>query len=120
MTQTHYSERVAEQLARIATLPPMTHKQMTAHIRARIKVAEIDARVKTHEASGCLWIHVSVPTFDTRFSPEEQRTIQQIAKTNRLTLVQGIEIDVDRVLDMPGQTYVFLFRGPKYGPDGKQ
>ena len=48
----------------------MNHKEMTAHIRKRIRLAGIKARVCLYKASGRLWIRVNAISFEAR-SPSE-------------------------------------------------
>ena len=71
----------------------MNHKQMTAHIRNRIKVAGIKARVRLYAACGVRWIQVAGATSDQQFTAEEQRVINRIAKGNHLTGARGLEIN---------------------------
>jgi hypothetical protein len=85
------ADAIAAQLAK--PIVPLTHKEITAHLRKRIAVAGIKARVRLYEACGDRYIQVSGATFEAEFSEEEQRTIRQIAKTNGLTFAQGMEID---------------------------
>ena len=49
----------------------MNHKEMTAHIRSRIKAAGIKARVRMMSGG----IQVYTPKYGVEFSEEEQRTI---------------------------------------------
>lgn len=94
-TITTHADAMKAQLAKASV--PLTHKEMTAHIRKRIKVAGIKARVRLYEACGARWIQVNVPEYDVDFTEEEQRTIRQIAVTNRLTWARGMEIDVEQM-----------------------
>lgn len=73
----------------------MNHKDMTAHIRNRIKVAGIKAKVKMQEFCGYQVVAIDVPAYEIEFTAEEQRAIRHIAKCNGLTLSQGMEINVD-------------------------
>ena len=77
----------------------MNHKEMTAHIRKRIKAAGIPAlcKMQYYGISGGDVISVDVPTHDTFFTPEQQRNILLIAKVNRLTLSRGMAIDLTSV-----------------------
>lgn len=77
----------------------MNHKELTAHIRNRIKVAGIKARVCMQESCGNKVIVVYGTAYEINFTEEEQRTIRLIAKTNRLTWVRGMEIDIERMTD---------------------
>lgn len=75
----------------------LTHKEMTAHIRKRIKVAGIKANVRMQNSCGSKIIQVNTIEYGVEFSDEDQRTIRQIAKTNRLTWVRGLDIDVNQM-----------------------
>jgi hypothetical protein len=83
----------------------MTHKEMTAHIRNRIKVAGIKAKVKMQDG---YTISVDVPAYGIEFTEEDQRTIRHIADCNRLTWVRGLKIDVDQMTN----PHEFKFRMP--------
>lgn len=85
----------------------MTHKEMTASIRKRIKVAGIKARVDMAEACGVKYIRVFVPKFDATFTDDEQRKIRFIAKLNRLTRARRSEIDVERMTDPQSMHFEF-------------
>ena len=73
----------------------LTHKELTAHLRKRIKVAGIKARVDMMKTCGCEAIRVFVPAFEVTFTEAEQREIAHIAKVNGLTYANGLEIQVD-------------------------
>jgi hypothetical protein len=77
------------------TIAKMTPKEMTAHIRGRVKQAGIKARVRMAPGGGP--IQVFAIAYGVEFTEEEQRTIRIIAKTNRLTLVRGSEIIIDQM-----------------------
>lgn len=66
-----------------------------AHIRNRIKAAGIKARVRLAPGGGSM--QVFAPAYGLVFSEEEQRQIRLIAKCNRLTLVRGMEIDIEQM-----------------------
>jgi hypothetical protein len=70
----------------------MSHKEMTAHIRARIKKAGISASVSKYESCGSKWIRVAVTAPDRNFTPCEQNAIKIIAQANGLTLARGLPI----------------------------
>ena len=88
---------------------PLTHKEITAHIRSRIKAEKIKARVDMFATCGVKYIRVFVPAHDAVFSEENQRTIRNIAKCNNLTRARGEEIDVERMTDP--QSMHFEFHG---------
>lgn len=77
----------------------MNAKQMTAHIRSRIKAAGIKARVR-------FWpngqIQVFGVTAQASFTEEEQREIRLIASVNRLTWVRGMAIDLEQMTNPHG------------------
>lgn len=75
----------------------MTNKEMTAHIRRRIKQARIKVRCKGYMSCGNFVIRIDVPAYELEFSEEEQKKIRTIAQVNHLTWVQGMEIDVMRM-----------------------
>lgn len=74
----------------------MNHKEMTAHIRNRIKKAGIKARVRMQEYCGYTVIQVNAPEYGVEFSSESQREICLIAQCNGLTFAQGMEINVNQ------------------------
>ena len=72
----------------------MNHSEMTKHIRGRIRFAGIEARVrKAPASSNC--IQVISPAFDKPFTQEQAKQISFIAKCNHLTLVRGMEIELE-------------------------
>ena len=75
----------------------LNHKEMTAHIRNRIKVAGIKARVRMQDCCGSKVLQVNAPAYGVEFTNEQQQTIRHIAKCNGLTWVRGAEIDVERM-----------------------
>ena len=82
----------------------LTTKEMTAHIRKRIKVAGIKARVRmTSGSTG--GIQVFPVAHEIEFTEDEQRQIRFLAKTNKLTCVRGVEIDVERMTDPHGMEF---------------
>jgi len=103
------SDAIAARLAK--PVAPLTHKEMTAHVRSRIKKANIAARVQMNESCGVLWIQIFGATFEAEFNEQEQRTIRQIAKTSGLTLAQGMEIDVEQMTN--AKSFQFVFHGRK-------
>lgn len=76
----------------------LTHKEMTIHIRNRVKKAGIAARVRMEPGAGAFGergIQVFPVTFDARFTPAQSREIAFICDVNKLTLVRGMPIDLD-------------------------
>jgi hypothetical protein len=86
----------------------MTHKEMTAHIRNRIKVAAIKAHVSKYDSCGCKFIRVSVPSPEVNFTPTEQYRIKFIAKTNGLAMARGLEITIENATNP--QEFHFLMQ----------
>ena len=73
----------------------MNIKEMTAHIRKRIKHEGIKARVRIAPGGGC--IQVFVPFYGMGFSEDEQRKIKHIAICNKLTWVRQLPIIMDQI-----------------------
>lgn len=82
----------------------MTQAELTKHLRNRIKVAGLQARVRQLPASST-GIQVFPVAYGVEFSTEEQRQIRLIAQVNKLTLVRGMEIDVERNTDPHGMEF---------------
>ena len=76
-------------------------KEMTAHIRDRIKAVGIKAKVRKWDETPTMggFIQINVPAYEAEFSEHEQRAIRNIAAVNGLTLVRGQPIDVERMTD---------------------
>ena len=72
----------------------LTHKEMTAHIRKRIKIAGIVCKTKMAAGGNII---VSVPEYGVEFSEEQQRAIRHIAICNKLTWVRAMPINVDQM-----------------------
>lgn len=85
----------------------MTHKEMTANIRKRLRGEGVKARVDMSEACGVKYIRVFVIAPDLFFSESDQRTIRTIAKLNRLTRARRSEIDVERMTDPQSMHFEF-------------
>jgi len=88
--------------------PAMSHKEMTAHIRKRIKVNGIKARVWKYTSCGVNYISIDVPSYDGEFSDDEQRKVRMIAKGNGLTLSRGFEIQIEQMTNVKNFTFVML------------
>jgi len=73
----------------------MTHKEMTTHIRNRIKAAGIRASVSKYDSCGVQWVRVSTASYDQQFTADEQRQINLIASVNGLTKAGRLAIDVE-------------------------
>lgn len=82
----------------------MNTKDIAASIRASLKAAGIKAGVRM--TPGCSQsVQVNVPTFEARFTEEEQRIIRQIAVDLGLTHVRRMPIQVDVPTVGLGDTY---------------
>lgn len=80
------------------------HSEMTAHLRKRIAAEGIKARVRKcpgHKTG----IQVFPVAYGLEFTETEQRFIRNLAKINGLTLVRGLEIDVERMTDGHGMDF---------------
>jgi hypothetical protein len=84
------------------------HKEMTAHIRTRIKANGIKASVSKYTSCGVNFIRVSVPAFDAEFTQDEQRKIHTVCKSNGMTLSRGMEIIIDQLTSSKEFTCVML------------
>ena len=71
----------------------MDHKEMTKHIRQRIKQAGIKASVSKFTACGTSYVRVATSTCEQQFTLEEQKLIKRIANGNALTGARGMEIE---------------------------
>jgi hypothetical protein len=74
----------------------LNHKEITAHIRNRIKIAGVKASVSKYTSCGVSFVRVAVPAADVVFSNEEQRKINIIAQVNGMTLSRGLPIIIDQ------------------------
>lgn len=79
-------------------------KELTKHLRTRIAKNGINARVRMLPASET-GIQVFPSAYGLTFSETDQRAIRQIAKINNLTLVRGMEINVDLMTDPNGMEF---------------
>jgi hypothetical protein len=71
----------------------MTHKELTAHFRSRLKASSVKACCRMDVNCGDKTIIIDVPSYEATFSHDEQRTILDIAIANGLTLSRGFAID---------------------------
>lgn len=71
----------------------LTHKEMTAHIRKRLKVAKIPARVRLYTACGTRCIQVDRVEHDAEWSAKQAQEINLIAAVNNLTGARRSAID---------------------------
>ncbi len=92
------------------TAPRMTHKEMTAHIRGRLKAAGIPAHCKMKSYCGYLIVSVSTVSYESKWTTEQGAAIALIAKVNGLRQSQGHEIyDVYLSGQVVLQEYHFYF-----------
>jgi len=90
----------------------MTNKEMTAHIRSRIKAAGIKARVIGRHICGENRITIATQSYDARFNSKELRDIAVIASANRLTMVMGVAINLNTIDKLTGANeFVFVYQG---------
>ena len=90
----------------------LNHSEMTAHIRKRLKVSGIKARVRKSVVSsvfGTGGIQITTPSYDVKFSGEEAREIAFICNCNRLTGVRGDPIDVDLQAQISGREQIDFY-----------
>lgn len=81
----------------------MTHKEITAHFRNRLKIEKIKAKVKMNEACGIKYVTIVVPAFETRFTAQEIKIIGIIAQVLKLTDARKSEIDLDNMVQLTGK-----------------
>jgi len=80
-------------------------KQMTAHIRNRLKHERIPARVRMVTSCGCSMIQVFGVTHDARWTPEQLAMIGRIARVNGLTFVRGIPVTEEHCAQMTDRAF---------------
>ena len=80
----------------------MTHKEMTAHIRSRIKAEGIPANVRMLNYCGVKAICIYGKTYETRFTSDQCKEIAVIAKVNGLTGAKSSEINLDVEAQLTG------------------
>lgn len=76
----------------------MEHKEMTKHLRYRLRKAGVPCRVRMNDYCGVRVIQVITPAYDERWTPEQLRQIGLIARVNKLTLQRGMPIYEDAVI----------------------
>jgi hypothetical protein len=79
-------------------------KAVAATIRHQLKALGIVAKVRMTPGSTDS-VQVNAPTFDTRFTEDEQRAIRTTGRDLGLTWVRGLPIDVERMTDPHGCTF---------------
>ena len=73
-----------------STTPALTHKEMTAHVRSRLKQAGISAGVRMQSYCGerVIYVYPRGGPY-ARFTEAEQDTIALIGQVNGLSFVEG-------------------------------
>jgi len=88
----------------------LTHKEMTTHIRSRIKASGIKARVIGQRICDENRITIATPSYEVRFTSKELRDIAIIASANRLTMVMGVAIDINHIDRLTAKNeFVFVY-----------
>jgi aerobic-type carbon monoxide dehydrogenase small subunit (CoxS/CutS family) len=77
------------------TTATRSHKEITAHIRKRLKAAGIKAKCKMQSYCGSDTVMVAVPAYEARFTSEQIREFVTAAKVNGMTGCRGIELDIE-------------------------
>lgn len=98
----------------------LNHKEMTTHIRNRIKLAGVKALVSMVTTCGQPKIRVSVPSYDVEFTAEEIMEISKIAMVNGLTGARKSEIDPKHDSKLTGRKeWFFEFHHGRKWPSRK-
>lgn len=71
----------------------MNHREMTNHIRNRLKHEGIEASVRGHRSCGVQWIVVAMDEHGKSFTQQQCQKIALIASINGLTYAQGVPVD---------------------------
>jgi ATP-dependent Zn protease len=85
------------------TTATRSHKEVTAHIRKRLKAAGIKAKCKMVSYCGRDTVQVAVPTFESRFTSEQIREFVTAAKVNGMTGCRGMELDIEHEAGLTGK-----------------
>lgn len=80
-------------------------KQKCSHMRAKLKAFGVKARVRMMDGA----IQVITPTFEYSWSHSELLEIAKCAIANRMTFVQGMEIDPSIVKQLTGRNQFDFF-----------
>lgn len=90
----------------------MSHKEMTSHIRGRLRHAGIKAGCRLYTACGVRYISISTPEYGKYFSAEQLREIGIIAQVNGLTEARRTPIDIENIVAMTRKDqFDFEFHG---------
>lgn len=87
----------------------MGHKELTKHLRGRLRHAGIPCRVRMEDFCGSAAVSIITPSYDARWTAEQLREMALIAKSNRLTMSRGLPIDMDNMAQLTGSTQVNFF-----------
>ena len=87
----------------------MTHKEMTAHVRARLRAAGIKSRCSMKEYCGVRAIEVSPLSLEdcSRLTDAQQRELLIIVSGNGLTGARGSSIDTEQMTYAWGGTFEY-------------
>lgn len=89
-----------------------THKEMTKHVRDRLKAHKVPARVKMNDFCGQAVITIVTPSYEYRWTVEQIREIGICAQVNGLTSSRGMPIDLINITQLTGLTqHNFEFHG---------
>lgn len=88
----------------------LTHKEIAAHLRDRLRFEGIQARVQMRSYCGEKVVAVAPTTYEGRFTHDEQRTIGAIADVNGLSFSQGMAIDTTHDNHGVGFTFFVGYR----------
>jgi hypothetical protein len=92
----------------------LNHKETAKHVRNRLKVSKIKARVRMYEACGIRYIAVITPEYGAHFNPEQLKEIGIIASVNGLTEAQGSPVNMDIIVQMTGKDqFNFEYHGDR-------
>lgn len=85
----------------------LNHKEMTKHIRSRLKIAKIPARCSLYTSCGIPYIKVSVDKelFEgaREWTTEQAYTIAHIADCNGLTGARSSKVDANHYAKLIGK-----------------
>ena len=87
----------------------MTFKEITAHIRRRVRAENIPARVRMVESCGTRIVQVFGVTHEARWTPEQLTLIGRIARVNGLTFVRQMPVTEDHCAQMTGRAHFDFF-----------
>ena len=85
------------------TTATRSHKEVTAHIRKRLKAAGIKSKCKMSTYCGNDTVMVAAPACDARFTSEQIREFVTAAKVNGMTGCRGVELDIEHEASLTGK-----------------